>query len=161
MIALIVGGGIGGLATALSLHEVGIEARVFESVETIRPLGVGINSNGASLAVLDAEALAASLAETPDVASALWQYESQRLPPTAAVVRSNRQMGPEVVMQMAEERAPQGFRNLDDVISQSELEEVASRYKAVAGFDRNSLDRAGRSVTTTGSPGRAGAHPGE
>ena len=58
-------------------------------------------------------------------------------------------------MQMAEERAPQGFRNLDDVISQAELEEVATRYKAVAGFDRDSLDRAGRST------GRAGARPEE
>ena len=120
-----------------------------------------VGSNGASQAVLDAEALAAALTETTDVASALRRYESERLPPTAAVVRSNRQMGPEVVMQMAEERAPQGFRNLDDVISQAELEEVASHYKAVAGFDRDSLDRAGRSVTATGSLGRTGARPGE
>ncbi len=43
MKALIAGGGIGGLTTALCLHEIGIEVRVFESVETIRPLGVGIN----------------------------------------------------------------------------------------------------------------------
>src|SRR5262249_62234262 len=43
MKALLVGGGIGGLTAALCLHEIGIEVRVFESVETIRPLGVGIN----------------------------------------------------------------------------------------------------------------------
>src|SRR5689334_599932 len=43
MKALVAGGGIGGLTTALCLHEMGIEVRVFESVETIRPLGVGIN----------------------------------------------------------------------------------------------------------------------
>ncbi|MBI2738821.1 MAG: flavin-dependent oxidoreductase [Rhodospirillales bacterium] len=40
---LIVGGGIGGLALALSLHQAGISARVFEAAPDIQPLGVGIN----------------------------------------------------------------------------------------------------------------------
>ena len=43
MRAIVVGGGIGGLATALSLHERGIEAEVFERSAEIRELGVGIN----------------------------------------------------------------------------------------------------------------------
>jgi 2-polyprenyl-6-methoxyphenol hydroxylase-like FAD-dependent oxidoreductase len=43
MKALIVGGGIGGLVTALSLAEAGVEVEVFESADEIRPLGVGIN----------------------------------------------------------------------------------------------------------------------
>src|SRR5689334_16220924 len=40
---VIVGGGIGGLTLALSLHQAGIPCRVFESAPEIRPLGVGIN----------------------------------------------------------------------------------------------------------------------
>lgn len=40
---LIVGAGIGGLTTALSLQAAGIDAIVIESVREIRPLGVGIN----------------------------------------------------------------------------------------------------------------------
>jgi len=40
---VIVGAGIGGLTLALSLHQVGIAARVYESVEKLEPLGVGIN----------------------------------------------------------------------------------------------------------------------
>ena len=40
---LIVGGGIGGLSLALSLHQAGISCRVYESVPEVRPLGVGIN----------------------------------------------------------------------------------------------------------------------
>lgn len=40
---LIIGGGIGGLTLALSLHSVGIACRVFEAASEIRPLGVGIN----------------------------------------------------------------------------------------------------------------------
>ena len=43
MTVLIAGGGIGGLTLALSLHQIGIAAKVFESVPALKPLGVGIN----------------------------------------------------------------------------------------------------------------------
>ncbi len=43
MKALVVGGGIGGLAAALSLHEWGVEVEVFEQTPEVRELGVGIN----------------------------------------------------------------------------------------------------------------------
>lgn len=44
MKVIIAGGGIGGLAAALSLHQRGIEAHVFEQSRHIRELGVGINT---------------------------------------------------------------------------------------------------------------------
>jgi 2-polyprenyl-6-methoxyphenol hydroxylase-like FAD-dependent oxidoreductase len=40
---IIAGGGIGGLATALTLHQIGVPCVVFEAVRELRPLGVGIN----------------------------------------------------------------------------------------------------------------------
>ncbi|MDO6966351.1 flavin-dependent oxidoreductase [Rhizobium alvei] len=40
---LIAGGGIGGLATALTLNQIGVDCIVFEQVRELRPLGVGIN----------------------------------------------------------------------------------------------------------------------
>lgn len=40
---LIAGGGIGGLLTALTLHQIGVPCRVFEAVRELKPLGVGIN----------------------------------------------------------------------------------------------------------------------
>ena len=43
MTVLIAGAGIGGLTLALSLHQIGASAKVFESVAELKPLGVGIN----------------------------------------------------------------------------------------------------------------------
>lgn len=99
-----------------------------------------IGSNGASQAILDAEALARALSEHEDPVAALQAYEAERLGPTAAIVRANRGQGPEQVMQMVEERAPDGFERLEDVIGRDELEAVAARYKQVAGFDREKLN---------------------
>lgn len=49
---IIIGGGIGGLTTALCLHKLGMEVRIFESVKEIKPLGVGINILPHSVRVL-------------------------------------------------------------------------------------------------------------
>jgi 2-polyprenyl-6-methoxyphenol hydroxylase-like FAD-dependent oxidoreductase len=40
---LVIGGGIGGLATALSLNQAGIDVEIFEKTPDLRELGVGIN----------------------------------------------------------------------------------------------------------------------
>ena len=40
---LIAGGGIGGLCVALTLHQIGVPCVVLESVQRLKPLGVGIN----------------------------------------------------------------------------------------------------------------------
>jgi 5-methylphenazine-1-carboxylate 1-monooxygenase len=40
---IIAGAGIGGLATALTLHQIGVPCVVFDAVREMRPLGVGIN----------------------------------------------------------------------------------------------------------------------
>ncbi len=40
---LIAGGGIGGMALALTLHQIGVPCIVFEAVPELQPLGVGIN----------------------------------------------------------------------------------------------------------------------
>lgn len=97
-----------------------------------------IGSNGSSQAIIDARVLANFLANR-EVDQALVDYEAERQPKTAALQNANRQMGPEIVMQMVHERAPQGFQKIEDVITFDELEEVAMHYKKVAGFDPAAL----------------------
>lgn len=43
MTVLISGGGIAGLAAALTCHQIGVPVKVFESVRQLQPLGLGIN----------------------------------------------------------------------------------------------------------------------
>ncbi len=95
-----------------------------------------IGSNGASQAVLDARALADAFTAHRDIDVALAAYEEARRPATAQIVMNNRRHGPEVVLDLAEERAPGGFANVDDVFARGELEEISASYKRVAGFTR-------------------------
>lgn len=99
-----------------------------------------IGSNGASQAILDARVLARALTESGGIEEAFAAYDAVRRPATAAIVRANRGNGPEQVMQLAEERAPDGFDDIDDVIPLAEREEIANRYKRVAGFQKDALN---------------------
>jgi 5-methylphenazine-1-carboxylate 1-monooxygenase len=101
-----------------------------------------IGSNGATQSVLDARALADQIAGSTaaDIESALVRYEQERLPKTAKIVMVNRAQGPDAAMQVVEDRAPNGFSNLDDVVSISELEQIALNYKKVVGLDLETVN---------------------
>lgn len=114
-----------------------------------------IGSNGASQAIIDAESLAKHLSSTiDDVAAALKAYEQERLPPTAKIVMANRANGPDHVLQLAEERAPDGFKNVYDVIPKDELEDIGKVYKKVAGFEMDSVNQ--KAQATEGSSEQLG-----
>jgi 2-polyprenyl-6-methoxyphenol hydroxylase-like FAD-dependent oxidoreductase len=102
-----------------------------------------IGSNGASQAILDAAALADALDAQADPAAALQDYEARRLQPTTQLVLNNRRHGPEIVMQLAEERASQGFSDVAEVFAPGELAGIAQGYKVAAGFDRDRLNALG------------------
>jgi 5-methylphenazine-1-carboxylate 1-monooxygenase len=99
-----------------------------------------VGSNGASQAIIDARVLARELALKPSIESAVAAYDEQRRPQTAAVVLANRQVGPEKCMEIVAQRAPDGFSRLEDIISVSELDEIAQSYKRTAGFDPELLN---------------------
>lgn len=92
-----------------------------------------VGSNGATQSVVDARALALALHADP--AEALAAYETERRPATTALQRANRQLGPEVVISLAHQRAPGGFTDIDEVIPAHERAAVSARYAATGAFD--------------------------
>ena len=121
----------------------GLSTLLGDAAHPMYPVG----SNGASQAILDARHLARALATEPDTGTALDRYEAERLPPTAAIVRANRQVGPEQCMEIVHERAPDGFDRVEDIISHEELEEIGAAYRKTAGFAVEELNgRASLSV---------------
>ncbi|MGH2341537.1 flavin-dependent oxidoreductase [Segnochrobactraceae bacterium EtOH-i3] len=102
-----------------------------DAAHPMYPMG----ANGASQAILDAEALARAL-ETSPGPEGLLAYEAVRRPITANVVLTNRQSGPERVLDIAAARVTGPDDRIEDLISPAELEDVASSYRQVAGFLR-------------------------
>ena len=51
------------------------------------------------------------------------------------VTLRNRGFGPEAAMQLVEERAPDGFARISDVISREELDRIANSFSTAAGLD--------------------------
>jgi 2-polyprenyl-6-methoxyphenol hydroxylase-like FAD-dependent oxidoreductase len=120
-----------------------------DAAHPMRPIG----SQAGTQAIIDARVLAKALAASPlDSARALVDYEKDRLPVVTEVMLRNREYGPEIVMQMAEERAPNGFTSIEEIIPRHELETIARDFKIAAGFDpailnqRPSLSVAGSRV---------------
>lgn len=113
-----------------------------DSAHPMYPIG----SNGASQAILDAQALVDALDQVKDYASnaptdsdsmaseAIVRYEQQRLTSTGAIVNANRGNGPEQCMQLAHERAPDGFQSLDAIFAAGELQAIADQYKQLTGM---------------------------
>jgi 2-polyprenyl-6-methoxyphenol hydroxylase-like FAD-dependent oxidoreductase len=101
-----------------------------------------VGSNGASQAILDARFLADCLVAAEHPVHALAQYEAERLPKTAEIVRSNRTGGPEGVIDAVEELAPNGFSDIDQVLSYEERAAIVRGYAKKAGFSREQLSRA-------------------
>ena len=56
------------------------------------------------------------LALQPSIEAAIAAYDSQRRLQTSCVVLANRQGGPERCLELVEQRAPDGFVDLDAVI---------------------------------------------
>jgi 5-methylphenazine-1-carboxylate 1-monooxygenase len=101
-----------------------------------------VGSNGASQAILDARFLADRLKDAEHPVHALWLYEQTRLPATAEIVRSNRRGGPEGVIDAVEARAPDGFTNIDDVLTFEQRKAIVGGYAAKAGFSREQVNKA-------------------
>jgi 2-polyprenyl-6-methoxyphenol hydroxylase-like FAD-dependent oxidoreductase len=95
-----------------------------------------VGSNGATQGIIDGCELAKALARESDPARALELFDADRRPATAGIQAANRRMGPERAIDVVHQRAPNGFRDVHDVISSDELADIARGYSAIAGLDR-------------------------
>ena len=109
-----------------------------DAAHPMYPMG----ANGASQAILDSVALVEALeAHEDDVEGALKAYEEARLGPTTEVVYSNRQYGPEGMLQIVDDRIDSADDRVEDVITQEEIEAITDGYRKVAGYEVEELNR--------------------
>ena len=108
-----------------------------DAAHPMYPMG----SNGASQSIVDAQCLARCLVATPSVVEALAAYDAERRPATAKVVAANRLGGPEGVIDVIEERAPDGFDDIDAIASHAEREAIVRGYASMAGYAREQVNR--------------------
>jgi 2-polyprenyl-6-methoxyphenol hydroxylase-like FAD-dependent oxidoreductase len=99
-----------------------------------------IGSNGASQAILDARVLTRELLTRGTGPAALAAYEDERREATAKIVLANRADGPDRILDIVEERAPDGFASIDDVLTHEERAGAAAGYKQLAGFSVEALN---------------------
>ena len=100
-----------------------------------------VGSNGASQAILDARCLADRLKDGDNAMAALAGYQQERIPPTAQIVRMNRKGGPEGVIDVVEDLAPDGFADIDKVLSYDKRMAIVRGYASTAGFAREQVNR--------------------
>jgi 2-polyprenyl-6-methoxyphenol hydroxylase-like FAD-dependent oxidoreductase len=100
-----------------------------------------VGSQAGSQAILDARVLAWRLAEAAgSVQAALRAYEADRLPVTRDIALQNRAMGAEAMMDIAQERAPHGFGDIETVFPHGEREERAAAYRRLSGLEVESVN---------------------
>jgi 2-polyprenyl-6-methoxyphenol hydroxylase-like FAD-dependent oxidoreductase len=93
-----------------------------------------IGSNGATQAIMDAKALADGFRRHgTDWARVCSDYEDERRAATTALTLANRQEGLDRILDLVDERAPNGFTSIDDVISPAEIRQIVVDYKTLAG----------------------------
>tara|TARA_R110002020_G_scaffold65998_11_gene173803 strand:+ start:1638 stop:2918 length:1281 start_codon:yes stop_codon:yes gene_type:complete len=114
-----------------------------------------IGSNGASQAILDARILGKNLVESGLSDEALAAYEEERRPATTRIVLANRGNGPDQIMEVVEQKCEGLFDTIDEVMSAEELADHAARYKALAGFDLETLNSRPPLISGSGSQGGA------
>src|SRR6185437_14441418 len=101
-----------------------------DAAHPMQPIG----SQAGSQAIIDARALTAALLASADPVEALDRYDRERRPAMNEIIVRNRQFGPEAALQLAEERAPAGFKSINEVIPRGELEAITASFASAAGL---------------------------
>ena len=103
-------------------------------------------SNGASQAIIDARVLGRIMLEKGVTAAALAAYDAELCGPVGQLALRNRGAGPFGLLNMVDERCGGTFDNIDDVIPAAERQQFMLAYQQAAGFAREALNAAPRTV---------------
>ncbi|MFE4669845.1 flavin-dependent oxidoreductase [Streptomyces sp. NPDC056716] len=120
-----------------------------DAAHAMYPMG----SNGATQSIVDARVLARELALKDDIPAALTAYEAERLPALTRIQASTRRRGPEVVIDLAHERAPDGFTKVTEVFPGDELAAVSAEFARLGGFDPSTVNSRPSLAVPTGAGG--------
>ena len=99
-----------------------------------------IGSNGASQGIIDARILTREMLARGAGPDALHSYEAVRRDAVNTVVLANRGDGPDKVLDLAAERAPHGFDDIETILPLSQRQAMADHYKKLAGMDIETLN---------------------
>ncbi|MCP9483058.1 flavin-dependent oxidoreductase [Shimia sp. CNT1-13L.2] len=102
-----------------------------------------IGSNGASQGIIDARILARELKRHGMGPKALKAYEAERREKVNKLVLMNRGDGPDKILDIVADRAPDGFEDIETVMPLAERQAFADGYKKVAGMDMAALNARG------------------
>jgi 2-polyprenyl-6-methoxyphenol hydroxylase-like FAD-dependent oxidoreductase len=91
-----------------------------------------VGSNGGSQAILDARPLAAALISAPSPSAALRAYERDRLPETSLIATACRTMPADAILTLVAIRAPNGFSDINTVLSPTELASLTTAYRSTS-----------------------------
>jgi 2-polyprenyl-6-methoxyphenol hydroxylase-like FAD-dependent oxidoreductase len=119
-----------------------------DAAHPMQPIG----GQAGSQAIVDARALTRALSQACDPAAALLRYDGERRPAMNDIILRNRNLGPEAAMQIAEERAPNGFARINDVISPPELDAIVASFATAAGLDVETVNARSSYVSQSPTP---------
>ena len=103
-------------------------------------------SNGASQAIIDGRVLGRILVEHGVTQAALAAYDEELCEPVGGVAMRNRGAGPFGLLNLVEDRCGGEFENIDDVVPAAERAAFMLNYQKAAGFAREVLNSAPRTI---------------
>ncbi|MGH1412725.1 MAG: flavin-dependent oxidoreductase [Pelagimonas sp.] len=103
-------------------------------------------SNGASQAIIDARTLGAKFLEQGVGSEALAAFDDELCEPVSALILRNRGAGPFGLLNMVNDRCGGDFDDIEQIIPQDERNEFMAKYKAAAGFARDTLNAAAPTI---------------
>lgn len=103
-------------------------------------------SNGASQAIMDARVIGRTMLEHGVTPATLKAFDEALCGPIGQVAMRNRGAGPFGLLNMVEERCGGTFENIDDVIPAEERDAFMQAYKQAAGFAKDKLNAAPRTI---------------